>query len=177
MTVDLVLLHNCLDNCVNLFYRKMVASVIKPSQKSTLIVITVTSLRTVRNRLRSRHHDYAGYLYCLHLVYTHHFSSCLCGSSYWLLVLSTQGLDGYKSGVSQWQATNNPISHSTPAFLHTCNVRQSSFRSSPGREYHPEEPIHDVCAYQESRPKHLPKRDHEGVLCPTRPGWCWFGRH
>ena len=69
-----------------------------------------------------------------------------------------------------------PFPYSTAVFLHTRNVRKSSLRPSPGREYCPEESIHDVRAYQESRPKHLPKWDHERILCATRPRWRWFDR-
>jgi hypothetical protein len=63
--------------------------------------------------------------------------------------------------------------------LNTCFLVHSkwSLRPSSGWEYHPEEPIRDVRTHQESRPKHLPKRDHEGILCATRPGWRWFDRH
>ena len=82
-----------------------------------------------------------------------------------------QGIVAMKANKVQF-----PLS-STPVFLYTRNVRKSSLHPSPAREYHPEEPIRDVRAHQESCPKYLPKRDHEGVLCATRPRWRWFDRH
>ena len=87
-------------------------------------------------------------------------------------------LHRYKSKeIVAMEAQKKSKDPSPPSILvssNTRNVHESSLRSSPSREYHSEEPIRDVRAYQESRREYLPNGDHEGALRPTRPGWCWF---